>query len=704
LPIQRNGDWIVPNYFNCLSSINSGSLRVRRILGLGWVPVLFFAAASFAQAQTWHAIPLVTAAARATGIEGGEGGQAIRTLVMSQTDPKLLLMGTDVGGIYRTTDGGLHWQVCMNGWNARGGNAFAIDPKNPDHILGVGANGNDFGPASMGVYLSTDRGTSWKQTLPRNDGNEWRRDSIAFDPSSFDVRLGYCTVAYFESRNGGLFKSTDGGGSWTLACKERSGAAMKIHPTKGYLYLADNSQHDHGFYKSSDGGNSFRRINENYTLGIDVISTHPDDVYIARWDKVLVSNDCGETFHPVGHNKGLPDNTPIQDIRVSAAHPKIMACKHGGPQWWESYAYYSDDAGDSWHKPAYDNTLAFLPFTQPDEKCVFDPTDPKIVFSTVAGGWVVKSTDGGKHYAWSSNGENAIMLGSSFNFSLKSPDTVFLAFQDYDGASTGDGGKTWIYQNPAGNGWGGFDYGGYTVDGKLMWCGDAPGWTGKRTLKLSRDGGKQWAVVKGSDGKPIVVAGPDISFSDPQDGNNCFASNYWSTDAGQSWRPMTGCDGVFISDPTGKILFGKHGNSICRSNDHGRSWNDMTNPVDGGIRDLAVHGDVCYAASNEQLKKFVEGKWETIATPKDQYGQVHIWTVAIDPQNSSAIYAGGPANLYATAATIIRSTDAGKNWINLTQPTGPHEVQWVRVHPKTRQAWVNGECYGMWKIDPPAQP
>jgi len=655
------------------------------------------------EAQTWQPVPMVTAAARATGVQGGEGGQVIRSLALSTSDPNFLIMGTDVGGIYRTTDAGAHWRICMSGWNARGGNAFAIDPKNADRIVGVGANGNDFGPHSNGAYLSTDRGLTWKQTLPRDDGNEFRRDSVAMDPASFDAALGYCSVVYFESRDGGLFKSTDGGATWALSCRERTGAAIKIHPSKGFIYLADHSQDGHGFYKSSDGGKTFRQINANYTLGIDVIPTRPDDVFISRWDKVLVSNDAGESFHPAGRNQGLPDNTPIRDIKVCPADPKVMACEHGGAQWWECHAYYSQDGGDSWHKVSYDNTLAFLPFTQAQEKCAFHPTNPKVVYSTAAGGWIVKSTDGGKTYAWSSNGENAVMVGGGFNFNPASANTVFLAFQDYAGASTLDGGSTWTWQCPSGQGWGGFDYGGYTVDGKIMWCGDAPGWTGPRTLKVSRDGGKKWVAATGSEGKPLVFSGPDVSFSDPVDGKTCFASNFFSVDQAKGWKPMTGCDGVFIADPTGAHLFGKHGDRICRSDDHGRSWSDVSTPVQGVIRDLAVdlQTGVFYAASKEQLKRFANGKWETLATPKDQYGQQHISTVATDPKDPSVVYAGGPANLYATTATILRSTDAGRSWVNLTEDRfgpGPREVSWVRVHPKTREAWVSGECYGLWKF------
>ena len=60
-------------------------------------------------------------------------------------------------------------------------------------VLGVGGNANDFGNFN-GLYLSTDQGASWKHVLPFGIGND-DRESLAYDPSSYDTKLGYCTVA-----------------------------------------------------------------------------------------------------------------------------------------------------------------------------------------------------------------------------------------------------------------------------------------------------------------------------------------------------------------------------------------------------------------------------------------------------------------------------------------------------------------------------
>ncbi|CCW35538.1 uncharacterized photosystem II stability/assembly factor-like protein [Chthonomonas calidirosea] len=661
----------------------------------------------------WIPVPLITKTMRDSGVSpGGEGAQMIRTLVISQTDPNFLMMGTDVGGIYRTLDGGKHWQVCMVGWYARGGNYFAIDPRNADRVLGTGGNSNDFSD-SNGLYLSTNRGASWQEVLPRKEGNDGNRISLAYDPSSYDSIKGFCKVAYFDTRDGGLYKTTDGGTIWTLVNADMGDMNVAVHPTKGFVYLAGSDAKHPGLYRSEDGGQSFQRLSAEPIYGICVILTRPNYIYIARKGGVFLSTDEGQSFHPVGKNIGLPTDVPILSIAVSPADPNEMSCLHGGQQWWEHYVYYSQDGGNMWHKPTWDNTLAFLPFTQPDMHCAYSPSDPRIVYSDALGGWVVRSTDGGATYHWWSNGENAVMVGSSFNFSPTAPGKLFTSFQDYNAAVTLDDGFTWTYCNVSGQGWGGFEYGGYTPDGQVMWSGDAPSWTGPRTLKISYDGGKTWQFAQTREGQKVVFAGADVSYSDPTNPSICFASNWRSTDRGRTWAPMQGCDGVYIANPLPPHqLFGKQGNAIVFSIDHGLTWHRVAE-VPGGITDLAYDGKrhLFWVVSADRLKCLQSnGTLSEVELPKDQYGNVHAASVALDPGDPNNVYVGCRADLYACTNAVIASFDGGRTWQNLTvhtplrnglQPGGPHETQWLRVDPKTRMLWVGGQCYGFWKYPAP---
>ena len=115
-------------------------------------------------------------------------------------------------------------------------------------------------------------------------------------------------------------------------------------------------------------------------------------------------------------------------------------------------------------------------------------------------------------------------------------------------------------------------------------------------------------------------------------------------------------------------------------------------------------------ASQDKLKGWNGAKWSQIPTPPDQFNNTRIRTVAADPIHPGVIYAGGSADVYLTHATLSRSADGGKTWRNLTVTAplsavvsdGPHEVGCVRVHPKTGEAWAAGQCFGLWKIAPPA--
>jgi hypothetical protein len=103
----------------------------------------------------------------------------------------------------------------MVGWWARGGASFAIDPFNSSHVLGLGGNSEAYGQAN-GLYLSDNHAGSWLQVLPLLQATSTLLGpAITFDSSSFDAKQGWCLTVYFSSADDGLYKSSDGGQSWS---------------------------------------------------------------------------------------------------------------------------------------------------------------------------------------------------------------------------------------------------------------------------------------------------------------------------------------------------------------------------------------------------------------------------------------------------------------------------------------------------------
>lgn len=111
-----------------------------------------------ATAQTWEPIPMVSQKQLDAGYIGGEGFQWPQSLEVDQVDGSFILYGTDVGGIWRSTDHGKLFEPANVGYHARGNCGFAIDPKNNSRALAVA--GNSFNNRYHGLYLTTDKGAS----------------------------------------------------------------------------------------------------------------------------------------------------------------------------------------------------------------------------------------------------------------------------------------------------------------------------------------------------------------------------------------------------------------------------------------------------------------------------------------------------------------------------------------------------------------
>ena len=179
-------------------------------------------------------------------------------------------------GVYRSTDGGKTWNhVGLEDTRQIG--ALIVDPENPDIVL-VAALGHAFGPnAERGLFRTTDGGKSWTKVLYRDQ--QTGAIDVSFDPH--DSKIVY--AALWQARRqpwnfssggsgSGLYRSADGGLTW----KQLSGNGLpagilgRIHVS---VSGADSKRiyamieaAEGGLFRSDDGGVHWQRINNDGRL------------------------------------------------------------------------------------------------------------------------------------------------------------------------------------------------------------------------------------------------------------------------------------------------------------------------------------------------------------------------------------------------------------------------------------------------------
>jgi photosystem II stability/assembly factor-like uncharacterized protein len=244
------------------------------------------------------------------------GYQAYSTLMaMDPVDPEILYLGEteDEDGIYallKSIDGGASWTSIWNYTNAlqSGLNTLAIDPVTPTTLYaGVGDAGFNVTPGSIGtgVFKSTDGGVSWSVTAL----NGAAVTALTIDPTDPSI-LYAVTQGIYTKPSGfrGLFKSTDGGASWVaincgLTSLARIGATITsvvIVPNDSNIVYAATS--GDGIYRSVDGGGNWVRFNDGLTnlniRALAIVPGTPTTLYAATAGGVFAAvDDASQTVN-----------------------------------------------------------------------------------------------------------------------------------------------------------------------------------------------------------------------------------------------------------------------------------------------------------------------------------------------------------------------------------------------------------------------
>ncbi len=508
-------------------------------------------------------------------------GGRIDDFAVVESNPKIIYVGTASGGVWKTTNNGVTWKPIFDDQEMSTIGDVTIAPSNPD-IVWVGAgepNNRQSSSWGDGVYKSTDGGQTWK-SMGLSDTHHIGRIVIhPTDPNVVYVAaLGHL---WGPNRERGLFKTTDGGKTWTNTqfIDENTGfvdvAMDPASPDTLYAAAYQRRRRGWGFngggpgsglFKTTDGGQTWVRLTNGLPsgfigrIGIDIFRSNPSIVY------AIIEHKQGGVFR--SEDKGLTWE------KMSATNPRPM--------------YYSQIRID----PNNDQRIWVL------SARMYFSEDGGRTFRTDH----VSGVHGDHHAMWINPGDSShIVLGSDGG--------IYFSY---------DRGQTWDFVNtiPLGQFYEiGFDmrkpyyiYGGLQDNGS--WGGPSATWY---SLGISNE---EWIRIGGGDGFYTQV--------DPTDHNTIYAEsqtgNLFRFDlrSGESKtiRPQPEDESetyrfnwnspVFISPHDPKTIY-YGGNKLFKSRDRGETWEasvDLTRQKDreklslmGGLPDedtLSRHDGIAY--------------------------------------------------------------------------------------------------------------
>lgn len=289
-------------------------------------------------------------------------------------------------GLYKSTDGGQTWKRVLDGGDETGSeytgvNEVVRDPENPDvlyasthqHFRNTAALING-GPLS-GIHKSTDNGETWRELTKGLPEEDMGKIGLAVSPIDSDVV--YATIE-LGRREGGFWRSTDGGESWEKRSDYVSGATGPHYYQEIFASphkLDRVYQMDAGFRVTEDGGKTFTRVPEESKHGDShAMAFDPDDP-----DYLMVGSDGGlyESWD-LGQTWKFVTNLPVtQFYKVAVDYDVPFYNVYGGTQ---------DNSSQGGPSRTVDvngirSSDWFITLFADGHQPAVDPTNPDIVYS-----------------------------------------------------------------------------------------------------------------------------------------------------------------------------------------------------------------------------------------------------------------------------------------------------------------------------------
>ncbi|MBI4548978.1 MAG: T9SS type A sorting domain-containing protein [Ignavibacteriae bacterium] len=608
---------------------------------------------------------------------------AVQKIIINPLNTSTLFAATSEG-VYKSIDAGATWYQ---------GNAvlMAMDAvMHPtDTTILYSSHGNLNSSPNPGIYMSLDAGESWDQLTNGLPSANFGRTPLAISPSNSSIL--YAGISSGASLGMiGLYKSTDGGLSWsavsTLNYVGNQGwynNVVAVHPESPDTVYCGGID----IYQSSDGGTLGNISSGRVHVDQHAIAFHPTNprlMYFGCDGGVYKTTDGGSTF--IDCNNGYITTQFYPGFANAAADSTIAL---GGLQDNGSLRYTGS--------PIWSHVLG-----ADGGWCAIDPTNKNIMYAEHQNLVVFKSTNGGNSFF---NINNGLPSGSNntnfippFVISPSSPNILYAGARNV--YKTTNGGSSWFSSNGAA-----------TLNGTNIAC-IGVSWTNPDTVLAatgtgalgasslfeifrSINGGQTWTNVTGSLPNRYPT---DIKFH-PTDSKIAYvtysgygtAHLFKTTDAGLTWNDFSAnlpdiphqC--VTVDPEQTENMYVGTDLGVFRSSDGGISWEEFNNSMPAAmVLDLTISR----ANNAVRASTFGNGVYERklIRTP----------SLALSSPNGGEVLAAGLieeitwTQKFLNLVKLEYSTDDGSNWTLIADliPASPASYAWSVSFISTTQGRI----------------